>query len=294
MATSSTLKIEPLDVTLGAVVTGLKLPELDETTFDKLYATWLEYGLLVFPEQHLTKDEQLEFGRLFGEVDINMPLSNIVRPDGTRIDEEDGHGDDEMIRLLKGNEFWHCDATYRPVQTRGSVLSARVVPSDGGETEWADMAAAYDALDSGTKAQIADLSAYHSIFRSQSKLGHTVNEEYFGDESYRGRFANQDPPLRPLVKIHPETGRAALAIGRHAYSIAGMELDESERFLQDLVDFACQAPRIYRHAWSPGDAVVFDNRRLLHRMRPWDMIEERTLYISSIVGDPTTEFAAHA
>lgn len=83
-------------------------------------------------------------------------------------------------------------------------------------------------------------------------------------------------------------------IGRLAYSISGMELDESEQFLQDLVDFACQPPRTYHHTWSLGDAVAFDNRRLLHRSRPWDMTEERTLYVSTIDGDPKTEFAAHA
>ncbi len=96
------------------------------------------------------------------------------------------------------------------------------------------------------------------------------------------------------MKIHPETGRPSLVIGRHAYDIPGLEPDESERLLQDLVDFACQAPRIYHHSWTPGDAVVWDNRCLLHQARSWDMNEPRIMYHTRIAGDPTTEFAAHA
>ena len=178
-----------------------------------------------------------------------------------------------------------------PVQAKGAVFSAHVVPSVGGETGWADMRAAYKALDEEVRAQIADLSAYHSLYYSQAKLGHKPKE----GSNYSGYgFHGQDPPLRPLVKVHPETGRPSLVIGRHAYGIPGMNPDESERLLQGLVDFACQAPRIYHHNWSPGEAVVWDNRCLLHQACPWDMKEPRIMYHARLAGDPITEFAAHA
>ena len=98
--------------------------------------------------------------------------------------------------------------------------------------------------------------------------------------------------MRPLVKIHPETGRPALAIGRHAFGIPGMDPDDSERLLAELVDCACQAPRTYHHHWTSGDAVVWDNRCLLHRARPWDMSEKRIMYHARIAGDRASEFAA--
>jgi len=104
----------------------------------------------------------------------------------------------------------------------------------------------------------------------------------------------EEPPLRPLVKVHPETGRRCLMVGRHAFGIPGLAADESERLLDDLADFACQPPRVYHHAWTPGDAVVWDNRSLMHRACPWDMTQPRVMYHSRIAGDPVSEFAAHA
>ncbi len=285
MTSGTDLKVEPLDASFGAVVTGLKLAQLDDATFAELYETWLEYALLLFPAQHLTNEEQVAFARRFGDLEFDLaPISN-VRRDGTlRVGDES----DDVVKVLKGNMGWHCDSTYMPVQAKGAVFTAHVVSSSGGETAWADMRAAYDALDDEAQARIADLSAYHSLYYSQSKLGHTPKE---GSEYSGYGFHNQDPPLRPLVKIHPETGRPSLVIGRHAYGIPGMDPNESERLLQDLVDFACQPPRTYDHAWSPGDAVVWDNRCLLHRAHSWDMNEPRVMYHSRIAGNPTTEFA---
>ncbi len=287
MTNSKPFEVEPLESTFGAVVTGLKLARLDDSAFARLYETWLEYALLVFPGQHLENEEQIVFAKRFGDLEFDLaPLSN-VRSDGSvRVDD----GSDDVVQVLKGNMGWHCDSTYMPVQAKGAVFTAHVVPSTGGETGWADMCAGYEALDSELQTRIGELSAYHSLYYSQAKVGHIPKEG--GDYSGYG-FHNQDPPLRPLVKIHPETGRASLTIGRHAYGIPGMDEDESEQLLQGLVDSACQAPRVYHHTWSEGDAVVWDNRCLLHRGCPWDMEEPRIMYHARIAGDPVTEFAAH-
>lgn len=283
------LEVRPLDdTTFGAVVTGVKLARLDDAAFAQLYDAWLEHALLLFPGQHLTRAEQVAFARRFGELEFELaPISNL-RKDGT-VRADDGR--DDVVKVLQGNMGWHCDSTYMPVQAKGAVFTAHVVPSSGGETGWADMRAAYDALDAATRARIAGLCAYHSLYYSQSKLGHTPER---GSEYGGYGFHGQDPPLRPLVKVHPETGRRSLLIGRHAYGIPGLDPEASERLLQDLVDFACRPPRIHHHAWSPGDAVVWDNRCLLHQARPWDMREPRVMYHSRIAGDPTAEFAAPA
>jgi alpha-ketoglutarate-dependent taurine dioxygenase len=286
--TNTHFKVEPLDASFGAMVTGLELANIDDATFAGLYDVWLEYALLVFPGQHLSNDEQVAFAQRFGELEFDLaPLSN-VRADGSvRVED----ADDDVINILKGNMGWHCDSTYMSVQAKGAVFTAHVVPRAGGETGWADMRAGYDALDDFTKKRIADLSAYHSLYYSQAKMGHKPKE---GSDYSGYGFHGQDPPLRPLVKVHPETGRQSLLIGRHAYSIPGLAEDESTQLLTELVEFACQAPRVYHHRWSPGDAVVWDNRCLLHQACPWDMSQPRIMYHARIAGDHATEFAAHA
>ena len=285
MPSGNSFEVAPLDSSFGATVTGLQLAQIDDATFTKLYATWLEYALLVFPDQHLTNEEQVTFAQRFGDLEFDLaPISN-VRSDGSvRLDDDS----DDVVKVLRGNMGWHCDSTYMPVQAKGAVFTAHVVTKAGGETGWADMRAGYAALDDGMRARIADLSAHHSLHYSQAKIGHTPDKD--GDYSGYG-FHDQAPPLRPLVKFHPETGRPSLVIGRHAYGIPGMDPEDSEQLLTDLVEFACQAPRTYHHTWSAGDAVVWDNRCLLHQACPWDMREPRIMYHARIAGSPETEFA---
>jgi alpha-ketoglutarate-dependent taurine dioxygenase len=179
-----------------------------------------------------------------------------------------------------------------PVQAKGAVFSAEEVPTVGGRTGFADMRAAYDALDDGTKKRIEGLAAYHSLHYSQSKLGHVAKK---ADGEYSGYGFHDGPvPLRPLVKTHPETGRKSLLVGRHAHNIPGLDQAESDRLIRELVDFACQPPRIYHHDWTAGDAVVWDNRCLMHQATPWDMTQRRIMWHSRIAGDPASESALTA
>jgi alpha-ketoglutarate-dependent taurine dioxygenase len=284
-----TLDIEPIDATFGAVVRGIKVAEVDEETFRALYDAWLKYALLIFPDQHLARDQQIAFAKRFGPLEFEMAAISNVRSDGTLRLEKDN---DDMIKVLKGNMGWHHDSTYMPVQAKGAVFSAEEVPSVGGRTGFADMRAAYDALDDGTKKRIEGLAAYHSLHYSQSKLGH-VEEKADGEYSGYG-FHDGPVPLRPLVKTHPETGRKSLLVGRHAHNIPGLDQAESDRLIRELVDFACQPPRIYHHDWTAGDAVVWDNRCLMHQATPWDMTQRRIMWHSRIAGDPASESAIAA
>jgi alpha-ketoglutarate-dependent taurine dioxygenase len=278
--------VEPLDASFGATVTDLRLTDLDDAGFADLYRTWLDFGLLIFPGQHLDHAQQIAFARRFGALEFDIaPISNVTP--GGQLRSEPG---DPLIRALKGNQGWHCDSTYMPVQAKGAVFTAHVVPPVGGETGWADMRAAYDALDPAMQKRIAGLSAYHSINYSQAKLD---GERAEGDGYTGYGAAVKDPPLRPLVKVHPETGRKTLMIGRHAFGIPGLAEAESERLLDELLEAACQPPRIHYHRWTPGDAVVWDNRALMHRGCPWDMRLPRIMQHSRIAGDPVSEFAAH-
>ena len=282
--------VEPIkDTTFGAVVHGIKAAEIDEPTFRVLYDTWLQYALLILPGQHLARDQQIAFAKRFGPLEFEMFAISNVRSDGSIRPEKDN---DDVIKVLKGNMGWHHDSTYMPVQAKGAVFCAEVVPKVGGHTGFADMRAAYDALDETLKRRIEGLTAYHSLHYSQSKLGHEAKK---ADGEYSGYGFHDGPvPRRPLVKTHPETGRKSLLAGRHAHNIPGLDRAESDGLIQELVAFACQPPRIYHHDWTAGDAVIWDNRCLMHQATPWDMTQPRIMWHSRIAGDPTSEAALAA
>ncbi len=276
------------DATFGAEITGVDLTKPDELPWAFIDAAFLEHGLLVFPAQHPSSDQQVAFAEHFGEIerltpnpDLKaVPLSNVTK-EGEIADEGLDH-----VQVLRGNEGWHTDSSYMRLAAKASVLSARVVPEGGGgETEWADMRAAYDALDDEMRARIEGLSAYHSLYQSQAKMGHAAKPGVgYG-------FHEDGEPLRPLVKTHPETGRRALCIGRHAHDIPGLDPEASESLLDELLDFACQPPRTVKHAWRPGDVALWDNRRLLHRARPYERDEARVMVHVRVAGDPASEKA---
>jgi alpha-ketoglutarate-dependent taurine dioxygenase len=284
---ATTLELEPLDATFGAVVQGVELRSLDESTWVALHAAWLEHALLIFPGQHLTREEQDAFARRFGDLEFTAaPISNLGRDGKVHADPTD-----DVVKSLRGNEGWHHDSTYMPVQAKGAVFSAEIVPSHGAATGWADMRAAYDALDEETRELVGTLSAYHSLYYSQGRDGYLPSERAESGGYLGYGYHDEEPSLRPLVKVHPDTGRPNLVIGRHAYGIVGMDPDESERLLDRLNDDACQAPRVHHHQWAVGDAVVWDNRCLMHRATPYDMTEPRRMWHTRIAGERDSELA---
>ncbi len=293
------MTFEPLDACFGASVTGVELATLSDEDFDELYSRWLEYGLLVFPGQHLSREQQIEFAERFGELEIEMAELSNVKADGSLRPDD---GTDDMMKVHRGNMGWHHDSTYMPVQAKGAVFCAEKVPGEGGATGFADMRAAYDALDEDTRERIAGLRAHHSLYHSQAKVGHhasavedgRVNAADEGGEDTYGGYGFHDGPVsvRPLVKDHPETGRRNLNIGRHAYDVVGIGSTESDALLAELNAFAVSDPsRIYHHQWGEGDAVLWDNRRLMHQATPWPFDQVRIMWHSRIAGSPESEAA---
>ena len=281
--------LKPLDKTFGAIVTGIELAQVDADTFDTLYRAWLDYALLVFPGQFLTDAEQESFARRFGDLVEGLEaveISNVL-PDGRLRDAPD----DDMMKIIRGNMHWHQDNTYMPVQAKGAVFSAKVVPKTQGDTAFADMRAAWSALDSAEQEKLASLSAHHSLAYSQRELGEDTKDK---DSEYIGYGLDlEEVPIRPLLKVHPETDCPTLAVGRHAYGIPGLSASASESLLASLIDFATgEAERVYQHRWNEGDVVVWDNRCLMHRACPWDYNEPRIMLHSRIAGDPRTEMAS--
>ena len=272
----------PIDATLGAVVTDVDLNQVDDDTWGHIHAGFLRYGVLVFPDQHLSREAQGVFAHRFGD---RMEGAATGRISNQRRDGSIATAKDEAFRLQRGNEGWHIDSTYMPLAAKAGMLSALKVPPAGGGTGFADMRAAWDALDAEMQKKLEGLSAYHSLYRSQSQIGfvHKTDQLY--------GFHTKGAPLRPLVKRHPETGRKAIYAGRHAYGIPGMGEEESARFLAELMDFACQPPRVISHQWQVGDLAVWDNRCVMHRALPYDTSHPRVLQSSRISGDPKTELA---
>ncbi len=285
----SDIRIEPTGATLGAVVTGIELASMTDAEWTMVESAFHEHAVLVFPGQNLSDDEQVAFGGRFGELSIETLTFTNCTEDGSLLPPED-----PLMRHLAGNEGWHTDSSFQPLSAKASMLSARRVPSEGGETEWADMRAAYEALDDDTRRRIEPLWAFHSLYYSQARLGVAPDVTAAANARLVGAATIElpkvvDAPFRPLVKVHPVTGRRSLFIGRHAYGIPGLEPEESVQLLDELVGFACQPPRVHRHRWQPGDVAVWDNRCVLHRARPFDPGEARYMVHTRVAGDVATE-----
>ena len=282
-----TMTVKPVDATLGAVITCADLACIGDEAWASIYAAFLDYGVLVFPGQKLDEQSQGAFALRFGNVEQLSPKQKGPtieftnrKPDGLLAGPQE-----QAYKLMKGNEGWHTDSTYMPLASKAAMLYAVVVPPDGGETEFADMRAAWDALDKTTQSRLEKLSAYHSLYYSQEQIGfvHKTDQVY--------GFHDKGAPLRPIIKTHPETGRKSIYTGRHAHDIPGMSKEDSKALLDKLMEDACRPPRLYKHAWAPGDLVVWDNRCLMHRARPFDMRLPRVLRASRISGEPQTELA---
>mgnify|MGYP000912325674 FL=1 len=282
------MRVEPLKRSFGAKVYDLSLPDLNTEQAQDVYDLWLKYALLIFPGQNLSNDQQIKFAKNFGALEFDLsPISN-VRNDGSIRDAND----DDIVKSLRGNMEWHHDSTYMPIQAKGAVFTAHKVPSHGGETGWADMRAAYEALDQSMKDKINELSAYHSYEWSQKeRFGHK-DPKVSEFNSYG--FDIDPKPLRPLVKTHNETGQKCLTIGRHINKIPGLSDQEAQNLAKELEEYACSNKEwVYHHAWEVGDAVIWDNRCLMHQASMWDLSEGRIMYHSRIEGDPIAEAASN-
>jgi alpha-ketoglutarate-dependent taurine dioxygenase len=278
-------KITSTGATLGASVTDIDLAHLDDATWATVESAFHEFGVLIFPGQHLSEDAEIAFAARFGDIEQLVPNLQSVSISNQKRDGSLSKADEQGTRLQRGNEGWHTDSSYMPLAAKASVFSAHVVPPVGGQTEWADMRAAYDELDDETRERIADLAAYHSLYYSQAKIGHQASEGGLSG------FHTQGAPLRSLVKVHPETGRKSLFIGRHAYGIPGESEQSSEGILKRLLNAACRPPRVFSHQWKVGDLVIWDNRCVLHRARPYDYQRPRHFVHTRIAGDPRSELA---
>ena len=280
-----TLEITPNDnATLGATVTGVRLDALDDETFAAVEAAWHAHAVLVFPGQHLSEEAQVAFSERFGPLErrvfkihsrdnpATIDLSN-VKKDGTL-----WPASSETGLLLSGNNHWHTDSSFKRIPAKGSALAARIVPETGGDTAFADMRAAHDALEPALQDWLADKIAVHSYAYSQGRIGGMTG---VSEDEWEAL-----PPVgHPVIRIHPATGRRSLYIGRHASHIVGENERESRRLLERLCEDACRPPRVFTHRWSVGDLVLWDNRCVLHRGLGYPANQPRRMIRTTIAGD---------
>ena len=249
------------------------------------------YAVLVFHDQKITDEQQMAFSRNFGALE-DARGGNITKPEDKRLQVgmndvsnlgKDGRPlqrDSRERAFNLGNMLWHSDSSFRPIPAKYSLLSARVVNPVGGNTEFADMRAAYDALDAATKALVEDLVCEHSLMYSRGLLGML---DYSDEE--RAMFR---PVRQRLVRTHPVTGRKSLYLSSHAGGIDGMPMAEARILLRDLNEHATQPAFVYVHRWRPCDLVIWDNRQMMHRVRRYDDSQPRDMRRTTVAGDAST------
>ena len=232
------------------------------------------YAVLVFRDQDITDGQQLAFTRHFGDLErhgkgghIRKDIDSRLAPGMADFSNLDRTGnimsaEDRVWFFKLGDRLWHSDSSFRPVPAKYSLLSGRVLPSWGANTEFADMRAAYDALDARTKAEIEDLVCQHSLIYSRGQLGFS---EFLTDER-----APMKPVRQRLVRTHPVTGRKSLFLAAHIGTIVGWPRPEAMAFIRDLIEHATQEQFVYVHKWRPHDLVIWDNRTTMHRVRRFD------------------------
>ena len=288
------LSIFPLADCFAGEVSGVDLQQpLGPKTISAIESAMDRYAVLVFRNQNISDDEQLTFSQNFGPIESSIG-GNITKLDQRRLQVEfadvsnldqnqDIYARDDRRRLFNlGNRLWHSDSSFRAVPAKYSLLSARSIPVNGPNTEYADMRAAYDALDDKTKAEVAELICEHSLMYSRGQLGFTD----FTEEEQK-TFA---PVRQVLVRTHPVTMRKSLFLASHAGTIVGWPMAEARIFLRDLIEYATQPQFVYVHHWRLHDLVMWDNRQTMHRVRRFNETENvRDVRRTTISSDrPTT------
>ena len=254
-----------------------------------------QYGILIFHDQRFTDETQLAFSRNFGPLEISSGaelskaqdrrLAGMEMADISNLDREGKlrAASDRMRLTALGNRLWHSDASFRAVPAKYSLLSARTVPGTGGNTEFANMRAAYDALDETMKAEIADLITEHSNAYSRAQIG-------FLKADYGAENQDKLKPVRHRLARHdPRTGRTSLYLSAHIGAIVGWPVPEARMLIRDLSEHATQRRFVHAHVWKPWDLVIWDNRTTMHRARRYnDLTDVRDMRRTTIRGEGVT------
>ncbi len=286
------MDIKPIDPVgrpfFAGVVSGIDLTRpLSEAEVAAVHAGMDKFGVLLFRNQPINDEQQLVFSKSLGPLelatgDISAPQDRRMSMELNDISNLDKNSQilarDDRRRLFSlGNMLWHSDSSFKDVPAKYSLLSARTIPDADGNTEFADMRAAYDALDDKTKREVHDMICSHSQIFSRGILGFTD----FTDAE-RVKWA---PVRQRLVRKHPRTGRLSLYLSSHAGGIEGWPVPEARAFLRDLTEHATQRKFVYAHAWKLHDLIMWDNRVTMHRARRYDHTQVRDMRRTTLTNE---------
>jgi alpha-ketoglutarate-dependent 2,4-dichlorophenoxyacetate dioxygenase len=272
------MDVRPLSPDFGAEITGVDVAgPLSDAGVQAITAASRRYAVIVFRGQKLDDDSQLAFAKRFGEVELVISshrARRLSRPELVDVSNLDEHGrvrvgNDRLRMLNLGNRLWHTDSSFKRVRGALSMLYAHAVPPQGGDTEFADLRAAYDALPQDMKSELEDLIAEHSVIHSRTQMGFT---DFTPEEQIE--FA---PVQHPVVGTLPWSGRKTLYLASHASYILGRAVPESRLLLQELIEHGTQRAFVMTHTWKVGDLVIWDNRCTMHRGRTFDESHPRDL-----------------
>ena len=272
------MEIKPICADFGALISDVDLASITDTDFKCIYEAWLTYGVLCFRDQVIDKDNLQTFSQRFGPLE-EMPVGRLTKEQRAKIDNIFVTPISNIIKNGKpigalGNKevIWHSDMTYSPVPPPASVLLAVEVPENGGNTYYADQRAAYDRLPKALKARIKGLTIKHDA-------------SHVSDGTLRRGYDPVDDPrdapgtIHPIVRVHDETGDACLYLGRRDWAyIPGLTLEDSEALLDEIWSYAIVEGYVFEHQWAPGDILVWDNRRCIHRRSSLDPSARRLLF----------------
>jgi alpha-ketoglutarate-dependent 2,4-dichlorophenoxyacetate dioxygenase len=275
------MEIVPLGPGFGAELRGVGIADVaaDEDAYRQVRAAFEEHSLLVFRGQDVTDDTQLAFSRCFGPLEVtkvgalgagtNLAILSTIDENGKVVP-----ADHRLALGNKANQLWHTDSTFKRVPALASVLSARIIPARGGETEYVSTRLAWERLDAGLRKRLEGAFAWHDYAHSRGKIA--------PDLANAEERAALPPQCWRLVWKNPVNGRSALYIASHAYAIEGMEQKAAQQLLDALIEAATAPEASYVHSWRGGDVVMWDNRATMHRGRPWPAHEARLMIRTTI------------
>ena len=280
-----TITVSPLTPAFAARVGGVDLRAVSDAAWAEVRAAFEEHSVLVFGDQFLDDDAQIAFSRRFGPLEMTRsmnPAAGTVFARQSNLDIVTGEvipAEDRRMVYQLANMLWHSDSSFKPVPSLCSLLSARVVPPEGGATEFASARAAYPSLPAHLRRRVEGAIAVHDFAWSRDQV-----RPGFFTEKERAEY----PPVRhPMVRTNPANGRPSLFLGAHTSHIEGLPLEEGRAILREVLAHVSQPQFCYRHEWREGELVVWDNRCVLHRATPFDAVRyKRLMQRTTVSGEP--------
>jgi taurine dioxygenase len=274
------MEIRPLSAVMGAEVRGVNLSNFQEDQFAKIHEAFHRHLLLVFPGQKINEEQHIAFSRRFGELQVHVldQYRHPRHPEIYVLSNVDKDGRTTGAHPDKGTLVWHSDLSFQKRPALATILYGIEVPRAGGDTLYADMYAAYDALDQETKKLLSKPNAVHDLDASRRRAG---------EPPMTPKQRAEAPPVEhPAVRTHPETGRKILYISRHVSHFAGLPPGQSDELLEKLMAHATSERFVFRHKWGPRDVVMWDNRCTMHCATPYDAgAERRVIHRTVVKGD---------